>query len=815
MMPRPIIRSLRTKIIAWSFVPTAIILMAVALIAFYAYQQVTEELAIERDRELTRLSANQLAARLGEYEDIFVALARIPEIYQDAPAIQRDVLKQASNRLTIFDGGVLLLDAFGTVLAAEPERPHVLGQRWSDRTYYHQVVRSQIAGSPPGLIVSDIVADGPGGTDVIVCALPLVGEQGHFRGMLAGLFQIGPKATNTFYGDIVGLRIDKSGSTYLVDGSGRVLYHSDIDRIGEDLSLHEIVQQVLRGQSNAIRTRDFAGQDIVAGFAPVPGTNWGLVTEEPWSTLIRGFRKYQNSLLFLLALGVVFPTIVVTVGVRQITKPITDLMSAAEQVAKGNFGQTIVARTGDEIEELASQFNTMSAQLAESYTTLERRVADRTRELAALNAIAGVVSRSLDLDEILNNALDSILTMLNAEAGIILLLEPGKQIMTLRAHRGFSEELAKSIAHVPLKEGISGQAVAQGKPIVLNMSDYVNTTVVQRTTYTEHMVPRLLEEGAQILISTPITHKGQVLGALTLATQQSRVFTPQELELLAAIGQQIGVGVENAWLYTSIQQELVERKRTEEQSQQYAAQLAEANVELSQYAYVVSHDLKTPLRAIHNYSDFLSQDLAETIDGDQKAYLDGLGRAVREAEELVDGLLALSRIGRRNVPVDPVNMGAFLQETIALLDLPTDVQIIMADDWPTIDVQPVLLGQIFQNLIGNAVKFTVSPHKRIELGWRSAPSSLEEKVTEEESTVYEFFVRDNGIGIDSRYHKQIFRVFERLHTSREYEGTGIGLAIVKKAVSQLDGSVRVESKLGEGSTFFVTLPKTPREISFQ
>jgi light-regulated signal transduction histidine kinase (bacteriophytochrome) len=238
-----------------------------------------------------------------------------------------------------------------------------------------------------------------------------------------------------------------------------------------------------------------------------------------------------------------------------------------------------------------------------------------------------------------------------------------------------------------------------------------------------------------------------------------------------------------------------------------AAELEEANAELSQYAYVVSHDLKTPLRAVHNYADFLREDLEAILDGDQKMYLDGLGRAVQEAEVLVEDLLELSRIGRRGVPVETVDVGVFLRKLLAILSLPADVEIVMADDWPTIVVEPVLLGQIFQNLIGNAVKFNTSPHKRVELGWRPVARSE----TGHSAERYEFLVHDNGIGIAPRYHEQIFRVFERLHTSKEYEGAGIGLAIVKKAASKLGGSVRVESKLGEGSTFFVTLPNVKRE----
>jgi len=250
--------------------------------------------------------------------------------------------------------------------------------------------------------------------------------------------------------------------------------------------------------------------------------------------------------------------------------------------------------------------------------------------------------------------------------------------------------------------------------------------------------------------------------------------------------------------------DITERKQAEDALRQAhselaanAAQLREANAELEQYAYVVSHDLKAPLRAIHNYADFLREDLEDTLDGDQKVYLDGLNKAVRQGEELVDALLYLSRVGTRGDTIEPIDIGIFFQELIASLNLPEDAEVVMGSDWPTIDADWILLRQIFQNLITNAVKFNPSSRKLVEIGWRP--------VGEER---YELFVRDNGIGIEADYLEQIFRVFRRLHTSEEYEGTGIGLAIVKKAVSRLHGSIRVESTPGEGSTFFVVLPKT-------
>jgi signal transduction histidine kinase len=256
-----------------------------------------------------------------------------------------------------------------------------------------------------------------------------------------------------------------------------------------------------------------------------------------------------------------------------------------------------------------------------------------------------------------------------------------------------------------------------------------------------------------------------------------------------------------------LQQEIDERETAEEALRlahrdlaQKASDLEEANKELSQYAYAISHDITTPLRAIHNYADFLKEDLEASLDGDQKMYLDGLVEAVGQGEELVEDLLELSRISGTSGQIKTIDVGRFLHELIDFLDLSVDVEVVLAEDWPSIDATPTLLRQIFQNLIINAIKFNRSSGKRVEIDWRLAGQER-----------YEFCVRDNGIGIEPRYHEQIFHVFQRLHSREEYKGTGIGLAIVKKAVSKLYGTVSIKSEPGRGSSFFVTLPKIQKE----
>lgn len=265
--------------------------------------------------------------------------------------------------------------------------------------------------------------------------------------------------------------------------------------------------------------------------------------------------------------------------------------------------------------------------------------------------------------------------------------------------------------------------------------------------------------------------------------------------------------VQDGFIFTVVLRDTTNRLETERMLQHVnkklasqAIKLEEANAELMQYAYVVSHDIRAPLRAIHNYADFLREDLADTLAEEQAAYLAGLNLAVQEAETLVEDLLTLSRIGRRSAEIEPVDLNQFLKDLVEALSLPADTTVSLAENWPTVQTEPILLRQIFQNLILNGLKFNQTSLKQVDLNWQ-------QKIIENENRAYiEISVRDNGIGIAPEYQEQIFHVFERLHTRQEFEGTGIGLAIVRKAIRKLGGSVRLESQVGAGSTFFITLP---------
>ncbi len=251
-------------------------------------------------------------------------------------------------------------------------------------------------------------------------------------------------------------------------------------------------------------------------------------------------------------------------------------------------------------------------------------------------------------------------------------------------------------------------------------------------------------------------------------------------------------------------QDITDRKRAEQREhdqleelvQQRTSELLEVNEELSQYAFVVSHDLRSPLRAIRNYADFLLEELGEGLNKDQLQYFSGLKSALNHGEELVRDLLDFSHISKREILFQRIDPGLLLRELVHSKIIPADVDLVLQESWPLIAADRTLVEQIFRNLISNAIKFNRSATgRRVELGWRPAGHGF-----------CELFVRDNGIGIDSRYHEQVFKMLQRLHTHKEFEGTGIGLAIVRKAASRLHGSVRLESSPGEGCTFYVMLP---------
>ena len=313
----------------------------------------------------------------------------------------------------------------------------------------------------------------------------------------------------------------------------------------------------------------------------------------------------------------------------------------------------------------------------------------------------------------------------------------------------------------------------------------------------------LLSSGLQRLISRPI---------LDLAVTAKAVSERQDYSIRAVkrSSDELGALVEafNAML-GQIQQgdadlrhakeELEERVRDRTRElQQRNEELDQSNRELDDFAYIASHDLKEPLRGIHNFSSFLLEDYSDKLDGDGRSKLETLMRLTRRMETLIDSLLQFSRLGRVDLGLDRVDLDQVVAEILDSLTISLQeegVQVRMPRPLPVIEADRVRVGEIFQNLIVNAMKYNDKPEKWVEIGWREDPAGPPV-----------FYVRDNGIGIPEKHHDSVFRIFKRLHGRDKYGGgTGAGLTIVKKIVERHHGRIWLESAPGEGTTFYFTL----------
>ena len=244
--------------------------------------------------------------------------------------------------------------------------------------------------------------------------------------------------------------------------------------------------------------------------------------------------------------------------------------------------------------------------------------------------------------------------------------------------------------------------------------------------------------------------------------------------------------------------DITERKKAEAALREAHEELKRSNAELEQFAYVASHDLQEPLRMVSSYTQLLMRRYGDKFDGDAKDFTAFIVDGATRMKQLIEDLLAYSRVGTRDRNFKPVEAESSLKR--ALTNLRAAIQdsgaTVTQDKLPTIPCDEVQLAQLFQNLIGNALKFRkpdVAPAVHVGAA--------------EQGAEWEFMVRDNGIGIEPQYFERIFMVFQRLHDKGEYPGTGIGLAIVKKVVERHGGRIWVQSQPGAGTTFHFTMPK--------
>jgi PAS domain S-box-containing protein len=359
---------------------------------------------------------------------------------------------------------------------------------------------------------------------------------------------------------------------------------------------------------------------------------------------------------------------------------------------------------------------------------------------------------------------------------------------------------------------------AGGSVLCDNLSEFIHRlSPEQQARYRDACV----KCGFVSLAVIPIRYRDQVMGAIHLADRRMAHFAPATIEFLESLAPLIGeaihrfraeselskyrdhleelVGQRTTELEAAnarLQSEITERRRAEETLRNTAEELARSNRDLEQFAYVASHDLQEPLRAVAGYVELLQHRYQGKLDEKALQFIAGAADGAARMQKLITDLLAFSRVGTQRKNFERSSLAAALHTALTSLRVSIEEAgaTITNDPLPMLDVDATQISMLFQNLIGNAIKFRSERPPEIHVGAKKEPGR------------WLLSVRDNGIGFEPQYAERIFLIFQRLHTRRQYPGTGVGLAVCKRIVERHGGVIRADSQPGSGSIFYFTLP---------
>ena len=603
-----------------------------------------------------------------------------------------------------------------------------------------------------------------------------------------------------FIWDVVSqIKVGKAGHAYVVDSRGQLIAHPDISLVLQktDLSALPQVQQARAARAADAEAvtiaQDRNQRPVLAAFATIAPLGWSVFVEQPLGEAFAPLYASAARTAVLLLLGVALAVVASLFLARRMVTPIRALQAGAAQIGAGELGHRIEIRTGDELEALAEQFNSMTAQLQESYATLERKVEERTRELSealeklrALGEVGRAVSSTLDLETVLTTIVSRANQLSGTDAGAIYEYDEEAQEFYLRATQNLEREFVDLLRETPIRkgEGVTGQMADTREPTQI-------PDILQEGAYQSRLRDPLIRLGYRALLAVPLLREDRIIGGLVVNRKIPGEFSPEVVELLRTFATQSALALQNARLF----QEIEEKSR----------QLEVANRHKSEFLAHMSHELRTPLNAIIGFSEALVERMFGELNAKQDEYLKDIFASGRHLLSLINDILDLSKIeaGKMELELARFDLPAAIENALILvkgraanhsiaLGLEVDHRLreFVADERK--------LKQVLVNLLSNAVKFTPEGG-RVEVRAASANRGVEISVS------------DTGIGIAAEDHELIFEEFRQVGSdyARKREGTGLGLSLTKRLVELHGGRIWVKSEVGKGSTFSFTLPERP------
>lgn len=430
-----------------------------------------------------------------------------------------------------------------------------------------------------------------------------------------------------------------------------------------------------------------------------------------------------------------------------------------------------------------------------------------------VNETTSALIPGLDLDKVLNTILTLLYRVIPYDSVAIFLAEETK--LRVMAGRGFEnphEIIGQEFAY---ESGVFDEISRTKRPLIVPDAQADPRFVIWASnTYIRGW------------LGIPLLVNDKLIGFLTIDSLQVGKYDEEDAELAQSFANQAVIAIENAQLFARVQNhaaileeevakrtsdlhnmnqqletEIAERKKAEEMLQAYTIELEKSNQELKSFAYIVSHDLQAPLRKIQAFGDRLTERYSQALDDRGLDYLARMQKSANHLSILINDLLNYSRITSVNEPFEYVDLNQVLGLVLSDLDaiIENEQAVIQVGALPTIFGNKTQMYQLFQNLIGNSLKFH-EPDQPPEISIKA------EKIRDHSTALHKLSVADNGIGFDEKYLDRIFNIFQRLHDNNTYSGTGVGLATCRKIVNQHEGQITATSQPGVGTTFIITLP---------
>lgn len=532
----------------------------------------------------------------------------------------------------------------------------------------------------------------------------------------------------------------------VVQLDGKILFHSDIRYHGTMIDAPALLEAITQSRQTACLS-EIEGKECYNSVVPVGsgsgGHNAAVIVGFPASLIdkkVQELHRYGFIVAFI-SLGIATFLLLTSLSIS-VTKPLSGLVKTIQQIRdSSDLSMRVQEISNDELGDLAQSFNQMTEDLQKTTTSID----NLNREIEHRKRIELSLRRSENKYKTLLKNIPQRIFYKDLNSVYML------------CNSSYAEDLGIT------PDEIKGKTDYDFYPANLADKYTADDKKVLESGEREELVERYILEDKEVYVHTS---KSPVMD--------------ENRSIIGLFG---------------IFWDITASKMAEQRQNQLLEQLEKVNKELKDFAYIVSHDLKAPLRGIKTLAGWMLNDYADKLDEDGREQLKLLSSRVDRMHGLIDGILQYSRVGRMEEEEQvEVDLNHLLTDIIDMLAPPENITITVENKLPVIECEQTRITQVFQNLLSNAIKYMDKPEGWIKIGCI------------EECGCWKFSISDNGPGIEEKYFDKIFQIFQTLSPRDEYESTGIGLTVIKKIIELYGGRIWVESKIGEGSTFFLTFP---------